>query len=93
MLSRQVLWYEVQPKQAVQLVISVDPRGLNHNDYLVCSDLQLTAAQVVGLYADRWCIEECFRDVKQYLGVDHPQSWKEPAPLVASPWCCKSETT
>ena len=47
-------------------------------------------------YAGRWPIEVCFRDVKQHLGGEDPQSWKRQGPeraaclslcLHAMTWC------
>ena len=47
-------------------------------------------------YAGRWSIEVCFRDVKQHLGGQNPQSWKRQGPqraaclslwLHAMTWC------
>jgi hypothetical protein len=35
----------------------------------------MTPAEVASLYADRWAIELTNRDLKQYLGIQHPQSW------------------
>ena len=30
---------------------------------------------MASLYSDRWAIEVTNRDLKQYLGIQHPQSW------------------
>jgi len=35
----------------------------------------MTPAEVAGLYSDRWAIEDTNRNLKQYLGVQNPQSW------------------
>jgi hypothetical protein len=35
----------------------------------------MTSAEVAGLYSDRWAIEDANRNLKQCLGVQHPQSW------------------
>jgi hypothetical protein len=35
----------------------------------------MVAAEVAGLYADRWAIEVTNRNLKQYLGIQNPQSW------------------
>jgi hypothetical protein len=31
-------------------------------------------------FSDRWSVEDTFRNVKQYLGAEQPQSWKDIAP-------------
>jgi hypothetical protein len=42
--------------------------------------LTATGADVASRYAGRWSIEVCFRDVKQHLGAEDPQSWKRQGP-------------
>jgi hypothetical protein len=72
--SRIVLWYAVS-KAPVRLVISRDPEGREHDDFWVCSDLDLPPQTVISSYAGRWSIEDTFRACKQNLGIQHPQSW------------------
>ena len=35
---------------------------------------------MVSCYAGRWCIEDTFRNVKQYLGGQDPQAWRGKGP-------------
>ena len=77
--SRIVLWYAVSTVP-VRLVISRDPDGVEHDDYWVCSDVNLPAQEVVSAYTGRWSIEDTFRATKQHLGIQHPQSWATAAP-------------
>ena len=35
----------------------------------------MTPTEVAELYSDRWAIELTNRDLKQLLGIQHPQSW------------------
>ena len=81
--SRIVLWYKVS-KQPVQLVICRDPDGKEPDDFWVCSDIQMPAAEVVGAYAGRWSIEDTFRATKQTIHVQQPQSWAGEGPLRAA---------
>jgi hypothetical protein len=76
---RQVLWYHVS-KQPLLLVISRDPAGQERDDFFLTTDTTLTAADVVGLFAGRWCIEDTFKNTKQLLGSQEPQTWKGPGP-------------
>lgn len=75
-----LLWYGVCGQQPVRLVICRDPQGKEPDDFFVSTDIRLTGAQIVSLYAGRWCIEETFKNVKQFLGAQDPQSWKHHAP-------------
>jgi len=94
--ARDVLWYTVSKTDLVRLVILRDPDGREPDDYFFTTDLGATAADVAARYAARWAIEVCFRDVKQDLGGQQPQSWKRRGPeraaalslwLHATIWC------
>ena len=78
--TRDVLWYTVNKTDLVRLVIVGDPDGVEPDDYFFTTDLNATAAAVAERYATRWAIEVCFRDVKQDLGGQNPQSWKRRGP-------------
>lgn len=78
--ARRVLWYHVCPDREVLLVISRDPAGKEKDDFFVATDLSLAPATVVSEFANRWSIEDTFRNVKQYLGAEHPQCWKGRGP-------------
>lgn len=100
-LTRDVLWYKVKPKGLVRLVIVRDPDGVEPDDFFFTTDLTNTAAQVATRYAGRWSIEVCFRDTKQNLGSEDPQTWKRQGPeraaclslwLHALIWCWYLDT-
>jgi len=78
--SRQVLWYAVNKVKPVLLVISRDPDGKEHDDFFFTTDCSLFPAQVISAFADRWAIEDTFRNVKQYLGAEQPQCYKGQGP-------------
>lgn len=97
LLARPVLWYQVCPDQLVLLVIVRDPAGVQPDDFLFTTDLVASPAAVAGQYAGRWSIEDTFRNVKQCLGGEDPQTWKGQGPeraaslamwLYASVWHC-----
>ena len=94
--TRDVLWYAVNKTDLVRLVIVRDPDGREPDDYFFTTDLNADAVDVASRYAARWAIEVCFRDVKQHLGGQNPQSWKRRGPeraaalslwLHATVWC------
>ena len=78
--TRDVLWYRVNKTDLVRLVIVRDPDNVEPDDYFFTTDPHATGAQVATRYATRWAIEVCFRDVKQDLGGQNPQSWKRRGP-------------
>jgi hypothetical protein len=76
---RRVLWYHVS-KEPVLLVISRDPTGKEHDDFFVTTDAALTGDEVVSVFAGRWCIEDTFKNTKQFLGGQQPQTRKGQGP-------------
>ncbi len=80
LLARRVLWYRVCSDRLVQLVIVRDPDGHQPDDFFFTTDLDAAPAQVAGFYAGRWSIEDTFRNTKQFLGGEDPQTWKAQGP-------------
>lgn len=77
--TRQVVWYRVS-QQPILLVISRDPAGKERDDFLFTTDLTMTAAEVLECYNDRWAIEDTFKNTKQFLGGQQPQTYKGQGP-------------
>ena len=77
---RDVLWYTVNRHDLLRLVVVRDPAGIEPDDYFITTDLTAGGRDVASRYAGRWSIEVCFRDVKQDLGGEDPQSWKRKGP-------------
>ena len=78
--TRTVLWFGVDRTRLVLLVIVRDPDGVEPDDFFFTTDLTATGAQTASRYAGRWSIEVCFRDTKQDLGGEQPQSWQRRGP-------------
>jgi DDE superfamily endonuclease len=100
-LVRDVLWYAVNKRDLLRLVIVRDPDGIEPDDFFITTDRTATGAEVASRYAGRWSIEVCFRDVKQDLGAQDPQTWKRQGPeraasltlwLHALVWCWYLDT-
>lgn len=77
--TRVVLWYKVSRKP-ILLVISKDPDGKEKDDFFFTTDLTMTAAEVLECYNDRWAIEDTFKNTKQLLGGQQPQTFKGKGP-------------
>lgn len=80
LLCRQVLWYGLLPDHLVALVVVRDPAKIQRDDYFFTTDLDCAAEWVAEHYAGRWSIEDTFRNTKQFLGGEQPQSWKRKGP-------------
>jgi hypothetical protein len=77
--ARQIIWYKVSAKP-VLLVISRDPTGKEKDDFFFTTDPTLRPAQVIEIFAGRWSIEDTFKNAKQLLCVEQPQTWRGPGP-------------
>lgn len=77
--TRVVLWYSVSRKP-ILLVISRDPAGKEKDDFFFTTDVKMTAREVLECYNDRWAIEDTFKNTKQLLGGQHPQTFKGKGP-------------
>ena len=77
--TRQVLWYRVS-HEPVLLIISRDPQGKEKDDFFFTTDVAMKPAEVLACYADRWAIEDTFKNTKQMLGGQQPQTFKDKGP-------------
>lgn len=80
LFCRKVLWYGVCPDRQVLLVISRDPHGKEKDDNFFTTNLSASPEEVVYRYSGRWSIEDTFRNTKQHLGGQEPQTWKGEGP-------------
>ena len=76
---RVVVWAYVS-KRPLLLIVSRDPAGKEADDFFFSTDTAIAPSLAVSDFADRWSVEDTFRNVKQYLGAEQPQSWKDIAP-------------
>lgn len=77
---RDVLWYTVNKRDLVRLVVVRDPHGIEPDDFFFTTDVAMAPADAVSVYAGRWAIECTYRDVKQIIGGEQPQTWKGEGP-------------
>lgn len=69
------LWYHVAQDQPIKLLIVRDPSGVQHDDYLFCTNPGEPDAKIIERFAARWPIEECIHDGKQLGGFEQVQGW------------------
>jgi len=77
--TRVILWYAVTRKP-ILLVISRDPNGKEKDDFFFTTDLTMDPTEVLECYNDRWAIEDTFKNTKQFLGGQQPQTYKGQGP-------------
>jgi len=77
--SKVLLWYRVS-QRPILLVISRDPEGKEKDDFFFTTDVTTEPVEVIECYADRWAIEDTFKNTKQFLGGQEPQTFKDKGP-------------
>jgi hypothetical protein len=75
-----VLWHHVCKTRPVKLVIVRDPDGVEHDDFFFATDESLAPETVIAQYSGRWSVEDTFRNTKQFMGGQDPQTWKTNGP-------------
>jgi hypothetical protein len=78
--STRALWYKVDSRRLVTVLIARDPAGVLADAFFVSGDEDATDAEILAAYAGRWAIEVTNREVKQCLGAEDPQCWKYQGP-------------
>jgi len=75
----KAVWYKVSYDKQMLFVVVRNWPGHKKEDVLACTDLSMTALQVIELYCQRWSLEETFGWVKSRLGFEDPQNRTERA--------------
>lgn len=73
-LVRHVIWHAVMPGKYFRLIISRDPDGKERDDFFFPTALTTGPGTLISGYSDRCAIEDTFRNGKQFLGIEQPQS-------------------
>jgi hypothetical protein len=72
--SIDALWYSSAGSRLLRIVVVRDPSGRRRDDCFFSTDRTLKPTQLLENFALRWPLEVCFRDVKQFLGLEDPQN-------------------
>jgi hypothetical protein len=67
------------------VVLVRDPEGKWRDEALMCSDLELSAEEVILGYCRRWSVEVAYCDGKQLLGFHDPMVYSESSVKRAHP--------
>jgi hypothetical protein len=78
-------WYNSAGQLPLRVVLVRDPEGKWRSEALLCSDLELSAEEVVLGYLKRWSVEPAYCDAKQLLGLHEPMVWCAPSVERAHP--------
>lgn len=75
----KAIWYKVSYDKQMLFVMVRNWPGHKKEDVLACTDLGLSAKEVIELYCQRWSLEETFGWAKSRLGFEAPQNRTEHA--------------
>lgn len=65
--------YRSLPGRLLRYVVVRDPDGIYQTTYIISTDVDLPAAEVVAALARRWPLERTFQECKQKLGLQDTQ--------------------
>jgi hypothetical protein len=76
--SNTALWYsQGQKPLAIRWVLVRDPLGKLEPSAFLCTDLKITAQQILGWYVMRWNIEVTFEEARAHLGLETQRQWSD----------------
>lgn len=70
----RALWYNSAGTQLLNIVVVRDPSGRRRDDCFFTTALSMQPTEIIETVAKRWALEVMFRDAKQSLGFEEPQS-------------------
>ena len=74
------VWYHSgKPVVPLRWVLVRDPEGKFDPQGFLSTDLELTPAEILGYYVERWQVEVTFEESRQYLGVETQRQWSDTA--------------
>jgi len=80
------VWYHAgEPPVPLRWVLIRDPQGRFDPQALLCTDLDLSAQQIVEGFVLRWQLEVTFHEVRTHLGVETQRQWSDLAILRTTP--------
>lgn len=84
--SNTAVWFHSgQPPLPIRWVIVRDPKKIFKTQALLCTDIQVSAEQIVQWFVRRWQVEVTFHEVRTHLGVETQRQWTDLAILRITP--------
>lgn len=74
--SKTAVWFHCgQPPLPIRWVIVPDPKKIFKTQALLCTDLTISAEQIIQWFVRRWQVEVTFHEVRTHLGVETQRQW------------------
>jgi hypothetical protein len=84
--SNTAVWYHTgHPPLSIRWVIVRDPKQIFKTQALLCTDLSISAEQIVHWFVRRWQVEVTFHEVRTHLGVETQRQWADLSILRITP--------
>jgi DDE superfamily endonuclease len=84
--SKTAVWYHTgQPPLPIRWVLVRDPKKIFKTQALLCTDLSVSAEQIVQWFVRRWQVEVTFHEVRTHLGVETQRQWADLSILRITP--------
>ena len=76
--SGTAIWYRAgKPQVPIRWVLITDPDGNFDPIAIACTNLDLSAIQIIEFYLQRWQVEVTFEEVRAHLGVETQRQWSD----------------
>jgi len=74
--SQTAVWFHNgQPPLPIRWVIVRDPKKIFKTQALLCTDVNISAEQIIQWFVRRWQVEVTFHEVRTHLGVETQRQW------------------
>lgn len=76
--SKTAVWYHAgKPAVPIRWVLIRDPQGSFETQALLCTDVKLSAFDIVCDFVQRWQLEVTFEEARAHLGVETQRQWND----------------
>jgi len=84
--SKTAVWFHSgKPPLPIRWVIVRDPKKIFKTQALLCTDINLSAEQIIEWFVRRWQVEVTFHEVRTHLGVETQRQWADLSILRITP--------
>jgi hypothetical protein len=84
--SQTAIWFHNgRPPLPIRWVIVRDPKRIFKTQALLCTDVNISAEQIIQWFVRRWQVEVTFHEVRTHLGVETQRQWADLSILRITP--------
>ena len=76
--SKTAVWFHNgKPPLPIRWVMVRDPKKIFKTQALLCTDINVSAEQIIAWFVRRWQVEVTFHEVRAHLGVETQRQWAD----------------